>query len=274
MKTALEMRLAQDFLGIPEVWGTVHSKFRRTVNLAFPGRLITLALEEIPGLPDSITVSRELLEELRQVPEGTPVVKRDLLFGLDGKIPLFSLEGAELQPDAMPTLQQPVSARRMAAAAMPFLEDSGFFRMPPALREELFRRLSAFCRSLSCGGAEEALLSCAGMGCGLTPSSDDALVGILAAQAGGILPESRRINPRILWRTLEGRTTWVSRKYLCCAAEGRFSQPLRALFEERSPDALELRLKAAAAVGSTSGRDTLTGIVLACRFRKMEERNA
>lgn len=274
MKPVLETRLTGDFLAETEIRGTVHSKFRRTANLAFPGRLITLALPEVPGLPDSITVSREVLEAVGCVPEGASVVKKGLLFCLDGGDALFSLEGADRCSDAMPAAERPVPVQQLLEAAGPLLKDSGFSRMTPYVREELFGRLHAFCQSLSDGGTEAALLGCAGIGCGLTPSSDDALVGILAAQAGGILLRGRRVNPHRLWSVLEGRTTCVSRKYLCCAAERRFSQPLRALFDDHSPDTLESRLKAAAAVGSTSGRDTLTGIVLACRFRQMEERNA
>ena len=59
MSRALEARLSGEFFRAPFLKGNLHSAFRRTVNLAFGRRLITLALPEVPGLPDSIVLPPE-----------------------------------------------------------------------------------------------------------------------------------------------------------------------------------------------------------------------
>lgn len=266
MSRALEARLSGEFFRAPFLKGNLHSAFRRTVNLAFGRRLITLALPEVPGLPDSIVLPPEEFCRAADCSVGAAAEKRGTYIFIGGEC-RFSLEGAVLQDDGI-TAGKPPDPETLENAAAAFLSGSGFARMPEERRKSVFRRLEAFCREPS----EQAMADCAGMGCGLTPSSDDAMVGILAARAAGLLP-AVRLDPRRVWELLEDRTTDVSRKYLCCAAEGRFSQPLREVFAEALPIPLQARVRAVAAVGATSGRDTLAGILFACRAAGEKGRN-
>ena len=267
MKSVLEMRLTEDFMAIPQLSGYVHSKFNRTMNLAFPGRLITVITAKVPGMPDSIRVCDATFRILNTLPEGMKFVKsgNQILFAGGKGMQLF-LDEAILCPDTIPgTGSSAFPRRQLMDATKDFLLFNGFSRLTPFLRQKVFRQLINFCRALFCGSAAEALLACCGLGCGLTPSSDDALVGIMAACQAGLLPGAVLPDPHGLWDLLSGRTTDVSRKYLCCAAEGRFSAPLIALFDKTSGETLRQRVGAVAAVGSTSGRDTLFGIALALR---------
>jgi hypothetical protein len=130
-----------------------------------------------------------------------------------------------------------------------------------------------------------AAVRCVGLGKGLTPSADDALVGMMAvvgeARAYGCLagtgwpekpaPDGDQAvvdNVMAFVALINGRTTDVSLKYLRCAAEGRFSEVLlnlvAALFEGASRN-WEGLIAAVAQVGGTSGLDMLHGAALGCR---------
>ena len=267
MSAVLEVRLQEDFLMDPLLCGTIHSRFQHTVNLAFPGRLITVLSGNMPGMPDSIRVCDRAFYDLQDLPVGMKSEKAGNRISFAGSrgIRLF-LDGAVSCPDTISlTGGSSLLCRQLLEITEAFLPCSGFSRLTPFFRQRICRGLRDFCRALVRGSAKEALIACCGMGCGLTPSSDDALVGIMAVCRAGLLPGAALPDSHGLWDRLSGRTTDVSRKYLCCAAEGRFSQPLIALFDKSSDEPLERRVRAVAAVGSTSGRDTLVGIALALR---------
>ncbi len=116
-----------------------------------------------------------------------------------------------------------------------------------------------------------------GLGLGLTPSGDDFLLGFVA----GRLAQGRRDEVRALGRALSHRvfdaTSLVSASYLRHAFRGRFGSQLRrliAVLHSRSADPQELRTAVLGAiqVGSTSGWDTLVGLLTALyRFQHEQD---
>ena len=111
-----------------------------------------------------------------------------------------------------------------------------------------------------------------GLGIGLTPSADDALVGALCLlSAVGAFPAKLRDTLKA-WLRAEGVdfTTDVSLSYLRLAVYGAFSEPVNravgALTEGSSQTELEESVGDLSAVGATSGMDTAMGIQLACRY--------
>lgn len=135
------------------------------------------------------------------------------------------------------------------------------------------QRLGADCRRLAAALAAADRVQAAsctaalvGSGQGLTPSGDDALVGMLAAlyRAGGGAPALRcRQLLASCIRLLLGRTTTISAHYLRLALDGHFGEHLTDLIDHLVPGAvpdpdLVARLRA---IGATSGADALVGVL-------------
>jgi Protein of unknown function (DUF2877) len=104
-----------------------------------------------------------------------------------------------------------------------------------------------------------------GRGAGLTPSGDDALLGWLA-MAAGAHREWGLQDPAPLAAALSaraaGRTTRVSAAMLAAAAWGRYA-PVVGAACRAGPAELPAALARLAAVGATSGLDTMVGIAAA-----------
>lgn len=106
-----------------------------------------------------------------------------------------------------------------------------------------------------------------GRGQGLTPSGDDVLIGFIAmcahAHRGWGLPDPAPLAAGLAARAPR-RTTAVSAALLAEAARGRFAPVVGAVCRAGPAD-LASALARLAAVGATSGLDTLAGIERACR---------
>jgi hypothetical protein len=103
-----------------------------------------------------------------------------------------------------------------------------------------------------------------GLGPGLTPAGDDALIGWLAGIA--LLGADRRCEVlRQALRARLGRTTDVSRAHLEDALAGEFSEPLAQFANAlaRTPAEAQRALADLAALGATSGLDAAAGLLAA-----------
>ncbi|MDD4538119.1 MAG: DUF2877 domain-containing protein, partial [Lentisphaeria bacterium] len=158
----------------------------------------------------------------------------------------------------------------------------------PAGAEERFPLLLAAIATADYAACATHLRALIGLGPGLTPATDDALLGLLAVQAFLTATATATAAPPALAKpqfpaliadlsaTL---TTTVSHKYLRCAAQWRFAQPLihsvlaimTAPTTAPQPPAAPFSVPNASALqrlvatGHSSGRDTLRGIVLTLR---------
>jgi len=120
--------------------------------------------------------------------------------------------------------------------------------------------------------AVEHLRGVVGLGAGLTPAADDALVGALCLlSAAGMVSVDLRGDMGV-WLREEGvgATTDVSRSYLCLAVEGAFSAPINrvvgCLAEDVGQAELDESVLALGGLGATSGMDTALGIQIACEL--------
>ena len=150
-------------------------------------------------------------------------------------------------------------SRRLRRLAGPPARDDPF-------DSALYQALAAF----EAGGEVQDLVSLVGLGPGLTPSGDDALVGTLAA-----LDLGRAANPAAavlraalvaaLPSPLAERTTRLSAQMLAAAAAGLYAEPILGLLErladeDPSPHRVEDAARVLLGLGHRSGRDTLLGI--------------
>jgi len=278
----LEARMNSHFVAVPFLKGRIHSRFNRAINIEFTQkdfqtRLITVLYQGNTGVPDSLVVDNSAFASILKLPVGTAVQKSGLEFIFEGMDETLNGYEARLQSDFISVIDLQKDTNRLSRA-LEYLKSygrdgkrkDGFSRIPVFARQQILQKLSRLCRTMHGGDVHELekdLSLCIGMGCGLTPSSDDAVVGILAAGRSGLLGSHvPPLDNMKIWHLLEGQTTDVSRKYLCCAVEGRFSDVLvdvlTAFIYQGEPE-WEQCIQALVQVGSTSGMDMLRGIEIA-----------
>ena len=112
----------------------------------------------------------------------------------------------------------------------------------------------------------ELAQSLCGRGIGLTPSGDDMLVGWMAAGwlLYGPMPGFLNACQQIV-EVAKRQTHLLSRCWLGYAAEGNVAQPICALLDTLTRDderQLSIAAEAVLAMGATSGRDVIQGILL------------
>lgn len=142
-------------------------------------------------------------------------------------------------------------------------------RVAPPGDAEVTRRVRAVLDVLAVGRVPEAALDrLIGFGPGLTPSGDDALTAVLAAahRLGGPTGGADALGllrPSVVARL--GRTTPYGAFHLEHACAGRIGDALAgalgAVLDGAAPAELERSVITLAAVGATSGRDLLTGLI-------------
>lgn len=105
-----------------------------------------------------------------------------------------------------------------------------------------------------------------GLGLGLTPSGDDYILGFVAARtAQGEAGEVRSLRLSLAHHAMQA-TNLISASYLRHGLQGRFSSHLKRLLDLLhspgcTPEAVKPVLDEVIRVGSTSGRDSLIGVL-------------
>ncbi|GEM_PF-6030269 len=248
--------------------GLLLSRFHSAVNLFFPhfpdgtGRLITLFAPAKSLAPDSLRLSEAAFDAVRQLPVESRVIKQGTR--LIWETPPFILVFRDnLTENPRIPACRPADIGRAAVWVKTALgKPCGLDSLPRNERDGRIENLVRLADCLRRGDKAEALhrlKAGAGAGPGLTPSTDDMAVGIIAAlRACGCtasFPE-----PETAYAALEGRTTEVARHYIRCALEGFISEALR--------DALKGQAagwKRLAETGASSGIDTITGLEIGRR---------
>ncbi len=267
--------------------GLVHSVYARTVNIALRGgRLVSLhGPGPIPS-PFGLECARPL--HLAEGLEGRPVRAVGIPEHADGTVLWIGgsrlrvgLAGADAWDPRLPTPGRSDVApllpalREIAAGAggeglLPLLSrllagaDAGSpadSTLSPLCRRAFaaLEQMAAGARRRSVPAVVEAAGGLLGLGVGLTPSGDDALVGWLAA-LWGAGPASRSLVAglaRPLDELAATRTTRLSREFLACALRGQVAEPLGRFVNRGDPQSLAGLL----ACGATSGGDCLVGWV-------------
>ncbi len=234
--------------------GMVHSRFHRVVNLLVGGRILTVAENSLPDMPDTVYLPPEAVADLRMlVKEGDPVILRQ------GRIAAGNVEMRlpddvrPMEPYRGPALSEEY-LRALLDACESVKEPGGAALLPDGRRWWIAAALEAYTAALSRGSCDDAALpAIVGLGYGSTPSADDMILAVSGLFAGIREPFTEE---------LLSRTTDISAKYLRTAGEEYYAAPLTDLLDD--PDAE--RAAALAACGGFSGRDMLDGLKIACRL--------
>ncbi len=220
----------------------VHSVFEHAANVALSlgngeKRLLSLLPPSAFRMPDSLCVPQSILRMMR--PE------LELSFDSRGQTVHIGAVGFRLSDWTGKAVSFPTKpdAAKFAAAFKLLQRPTGFEHLPIETRQRADNALK-----------NGVLSSMLGLGAGLTPSFDDAVVGYLCARRSFGLPY-----PALSEKALM-ETTDISAKYLRLADEGYFSEALldvaQALHDGN--DLLPF-LHCAADFGATSGMDALYG---------------
>ncbi len=270
--------------------GTVHSVFERAANLELEGcaGLIGLIARELSFTPYAVSVRTD--EPLTQA--GLAAGQAAAVCGGRIAIPaagvdidLSLAEPVDLGCDSI-TLRYTDTAvamlkNRIAAALdganaemslAPLATGAGGNAYTRFLAPRL-ERLHAAVITGSSEASESAAARIAGCGMGLTPSSDDLLSGYLATLYLLFRMQGREylrgMIPRMAQAAAE-RTNRISATFLLHSGEGLANAAVydlyRAAFQFMDEAAAMRAIERALAIGSTSGADMLTGILLALRL--------
>ncbi|MDQ0290797.1 DUF2877 domain-containing protein [Oligosphaera ethanolica] len=274
--------------------GRVHSIFTHAINISIGDTLLTLCDDPSAGIPDSVVLSPADFARLQlRCDDPVRIARHQLLFASSPTPTTPTTAVALTGPNydnrfpsnvsiALPTLLHD----RLDAIDAAFLAGHRL----PAGAEERFPLLLAAIAAADHAACATHLRALIGLGPGLTPATDDALLGLLAVHAfltattttttaATALPMPARPQfPALVSRLAATLTTAVSHKYLRCAAQDRFAQPLihsvlAIMTAPTSPQATTApfptpdasALRRLVATGHSSGRDTLRGVVLTIR---------
>ena len=262
--------------------GTVHSVYRRTINLTDGKQILALQAEGSPLSPISLILDLSAKDmEALSVKAGDKAIFADggihlpcpaashrpayHFTSLDAKRYGLTLTGS-LDPASLSALARHIRTALSLAGTGGF---AVLFQDEKQDTESLSLILLAaqnhilHSRELYLhGNYQDAALTLSqllGLGTGLTPSGDDFLCGVLA---GSILtgkdqhPFTGYLKSEIARRLSD--TIDISAAFLSCALEGEFSLQVKSLLKLPAPEEL---LASFQEIGHSSGTDTLCGIL-------------
>jgi hypothetical protein len=243
--------------------GAVHSVFDRVVNLAdADGQLASLAVRSLDNAPNTLLIDASSFDG-RALRPGMPARARGGMLAIDDARFAVRWHDAARWAAQLPRYPADDTQLRANLSAMRMQLEEGC----PPLLDPMSRVIRDALRRDDVDGVLAHGRALLGLGPGLTPSGDDFLVGLFAVLnlANSPCHGLRRACDGILAGAHE-RTNAISIAALREAARGRVRDSIQALLLElaggrrpRLPDALARVL----AIGATSGRDIVAGIVCA-----------
>lgn len=255
--------------------GIVHSVYRKTVNLSFDGKLLTLQACGSPQSPISlITNVREAHLDVLPIQPGQQVTLHPHLLCIhipSSGIISFDYSGCtadDLQLYPALSCKQQKFLADLIKDVLSQTDTKGFdaiFHSSQnadtlthiAAKNSMKQALSLY-RQGAWEDAADTLCKLIGLGIGLTPSGDDFLCGLLAGLElfrRTQTPFYQILQQHILLHT--DRTNDISGAFLFCACNGLFS---RAVCSLQTLPASHVILHTFSEIGHSSGIDTLCGI--------------
>lgn len=261
--------------------GTVHSVYRKTINLSFDGRLAALQAKDSPLSPISmiLPLTEEEIAAL-SINEGTPVLVNPDFLQI-GEEHCFCFRHASMQDLELKKALTTEQLIRLEEKLLGLLSHhyAGSFELlfsdPSKAKEIPFlavaeKHLNDASQALAASCWDDAarrLCRMIGLGLGLTPGGDDFLCGVLAAL---ILSNHSRhpftcaLETHIAAHLTD--TNEISAAFLCCALDKQFSQAVNSLSLLPSGEQI---LASFSAIGHSSGTDTLCGITYLLKNRSL-----
>lgn len=277
----LEGLIDDVFMEAINLEGYVQSVFENAVNLEFvmpdgEKRLFTLISEGNSLLPDSAIIPRNSKFIFNALLVGQKVNKKENRFFFENKSSLvLSISKRcycvfKLKPELIKITRIHSMYQKLKEFLLFSQNPSGFSNLPLQLQNDVQSFATAIIKS-DVKNMQESFECLVGLGNGLTPTCDDAMLGVLGVAFGtfenGLLIGGKEqylklTNSLICLLLQEHKTTKVSEKYLKCAFRGAFSVDMSNLVKSLFCGEMSLfehSMKNIADIGHTSGIDTLTG---------------
>ena len=251
--------------------GTVHSVYRKTINLSLGEKLLALQPSGTSRSPISLLTElpTDIFETLAFRAGDEIRIEKD---GLCGAQVRFFTGNALLKENRISEALLPERCLEIGKHLHRLLcrEQTGVFCQimsgQSGEETEVLVRASKQCleeaktriQNKRWEQAAECLCRLVGLGIGLTPGGDDFLCGMLAGMEMGKQkdhPLAEALRRQIVQNLY--RTNDISRAFLACALEGQYGQ-LVLDFYVKSTEEILLEAKK---IGHSSGMDTLCGIV-------------
>lgn len=251
----------------------VHSIFKNGLNLINENKLLFIGTDKNGSLPFALHLSFKDTKELLKVVEiGALFLYESITDVFKYRTFVLSFEYTSLYNSNL-LQQQKLSlgqVEKVWIKASETIEYNGFQeRLPLALKDttnQAFSKAGVGLFSTETSKIRESLLFFIGRGVGLTPSGDDFLVGLLSIDS--VFPFLDGQFRPLLLELLKSkeRTTLVGTTYLYYAVEHRYSTTLLSFANELSTNhkgnQIKVDFKRILLNGSTSGLDTMTGILI------------
>ena len=265
--------------------GRVRGLFHRACNVRLDdGRLITLLASDLSDVPQGVRLNTPPGFAFDALPlePGQAVACRAGVIRFSGSAVSIDLRTAQVWRADLSAVWVDMAVPRVRSAwhvawtelhhrsadGLSLIRQQKF--LPADTAGQAVDALLNASRWLDATGACAAAEALIGLGLGLTPSGDDFLVGYLAGLQCGTGKERPREKFTSVFSAgvvrFARRTTEVSRAYLEHAAQGRVSRVLfdlaRAIGQSESQAHTQRAARAALQVGSTSGADSVLGLLL------------
>lgn len=266
-------------------FGTVHSVYRRTINLTDGSQILSLQTDHSPLSPISLVsgLTASDLEMLSVTPGDSVRFQKDGFIINTAKgtackqftckdsrrydLDLSRALKAPSRSALITNIQEALSLAKTGGFATLFNSQNAADDSDLSLVLIAARSYILDCNELiHCRRYQEAaskLIRLLGLGTGLTPSGDDFLCGILAGflfSGSTDHPFAKHLKDLTADRLAD--TIDISAAFLSCALKGQFSLPVVSLL---NLPAAEDIFTSFSAVGHSSGTDTLCGILWSLR---------
>ena len=267
--------------------GSIHSVYRKTINLSIGDRLVAVQAKDSPLSPISLItdMTQEMMADLPFYKGQTVEITKNGILFFDDSSPVFFLSSSDdicnlklvssLSDHQLSLLKNQISdvIRQADTRGFDLLFTGQDVSEIPMLKvaKERLNTVSSLLKDQDFDGAARELIRLIGLGIGLTPSGDDFLTGVLAGLIlAGLPPDCPECPENISGLQFAGTirkelqshlcdTNDISRAFLQCALDGHFSKAVNSLSKVPLPDTGEL-LDAFLAIGHSSGIDSLCGI--------------
>ena len=279
----IEEKLAQDLKG-KICYANVLSVHKSVLNLKWGNRLITVATRGTEGAADEIVLETQedfmdmqiLPEAVFQIKDGA--IKGDMLtVDFSGAKPYKLMHQIKYSvPDEklLTELEQWIYQNGNASSLY-----NGYFNQPEdsALGRYFKDEMKKLKEAAATAAREELLhqmMEMCGAGIGLTPSADDFIAGVLLIFYAYEPLDEKMYQKSVA--SVQKKTVSISGYMLANAAKGRGRSSELKLLEAistKDKSGIEKYLEEVKDFGSTSGTDTLIGMVFGLRYiRESEER--
>jgi hypothetical protein len=284
-----------------EIQGTIHSVFNRVCNITFKDwPIVSLLLDSVPMKPMAVSfkpLGNISMHELEmEVGQRVIYCEDKLIFPqLDLKLSLNKARTIDCRPvfefekRSIEEVRENIKELRLilqqgnTKGLLPIVSefDEGFEDKHKKLLQNRYSefalpRVNKLVLAIKEGNLEEifnASRGITGFGPGLTPASDDMLIGLMisliyAAEYYGLLKGYAEAINSALLKGAGGRTTQLSYEMMSFAAKGEVTKNLHQLMSciyFKSEKNLYDSTLAVMDYGETSGSDMLLGIYLGCK---------